>query len=45
MLLETIVHHEFGSPQALPDDDQLLRVEIAEGAAIAELTTSAIHPR
>uniref|UniRef100_UPI0004867540 RES family NAD+ phosphorylase n=1 Tax=Paraburkholderia mimosarum TaxID=312026 RepID=UPI0004867540 len=41
-LLETMVHHEFGSPQALPDNYQLLRVEIAEGAAIAELTSSVI---
>jgi len=41
-LLETMVHLEFGSPQALPDNYQLLRVEIAEGAAIAELTASVI---
>ena len=41
-LLETMVHFEFGSPQALPDNYQLLRVEIAEGAAIAELTASVI---
>uniref|UniRef100_UPI00047F0B29 RES family NAD+ phosphorylase n=1 Tax=Paraburkholderia mimosarum TaxID=312026 RepID=UPI00047F0B29 len=41
-LLETMVHHEFGSPQALPDNYQLLRVEIAEGAAIAELTANVI---
>ncbi|MCP3711322.1 RES family NAD+ phosphorylase [Paraburkholderia sp. CNPSo 3274] len=41
-LLETMVHHEFGSPQALPENYQLLRVEIAEGAAIAELTASVI---
>jgi len=42
VLLETMVHHEFGSPQALPDNYQLLRVEIAEGAAIAELTANVI---
>jgi len=41
-LLETMVHLEFGSPQALPDNYQLLRVEIAEGAAIAELTANVI---
>ncbi|MCP3728338.1 RES family NAD+ phosphorylase [Paraburkholderia sp. BR14263] len=41
-LLETMVHHEFGSPQALPDNYQLLCVEIAEGAAIAELTANVI---
>lgn len=41
-LLETMVHHEIGSLADLPDSYQLLRVEMPEGIAIAELTSDVI---
>jgi RES domain-containing protein len=41
-LLETLVHHEIGSLDALPDNYQLLRIEIDDRSAVAELTADAI---
>jgi len=41
-LLETIVHHEIGSLDALPDSYQLLRVRIDDDRPVAELTPDVI---
>lgn len=41
-LLETLVHHEIGSLEALPDNYQLLRVEIDDRSPVAQLTADVI---
>jgi RES domain-containing protein len=41
-LLEVLVHLEIGSPSALPDTYQLLRVEVADEGTIAEMDDDGI---